>query len=69
MQDTDGKTFAPDLSEMPTGSDIDTNFVHAVLGREEIAAAPINGLRTIELTEAAWQSARNGGNVTPVVRA
>ena len=69
VQGIDGKTFAPDLSEMPVISNIDTNFVHAVLGAEEIAAAPINGLRTIELTEAAWQSARNGGKVTPVVRA
>ena len=69
VQGTDGKTFEPNLSEMPAGSDIDTNFVHAVLGTEEIAAAPINGLRTIELTEAAWESARNGGKVTPVVRA
>ena len=69
VQGTDGKTFAPDLSEMPAGSDIDTNFVYAVLGKEEIAAAPINGLRTIELTEAAWQSARSGGKVMPVVRA
>jgi len=40
-----------------------------VLGTEEIAAAPINGLRTIELTEAAWESARSGGRVTPVIRA
>ncbi len=69
VQGTDGKTFAPDLSEMPVISNIDTNFVHAVLGTEEIVAAPINGLRTIELTEAAWQSARNGGKVTPVIRA
>jgi len=69
VQGTDGKTFAPDLSGMPVISDIDTNFVHAVLGTEEIAAAPINGLRTIELTEAAWESARSGGRVTPVIRA
>jgi hypothetical protein len=47
---------------------VDTNFVRAIQGKEEIAAAPINGLRTIELTEAAWESAKAGGKVTPVVR-
>ena len=67
VQGTDGKTSAPDTSEMPEGSDVDTNFIHAVQGTEEIAAAPINGLRTIELTEAAWESAKAGGRVTPVV--
>ena len=66
VQGTDGKTAAPDTSEMPEGSDVDTNFIHAVQGTEEIAAAPINGLRTIELTEAAWESAKAGGKVTPV---
>ena len=68
VQGTDGKTFTPDPSQMPAGSDVDTNFVHAVQGKEEIAAAPINGLRTIELTEAAWESAKNGGQVTPVTQ-
>ncbi len=61
-----GKTFTPELSEMPEGSDVDTNFIHAILGTEEIAAAPINGLRTIELTEAAWELAAAGGQLTPV---
>ena len=69
VQGTDGKTAEMDPSAMPEGSDVVTNFVRAVQGKEEIAAAPINGLRTIELTEAAWQSAKNGGQVTPVTRA
>jgi len=69
VQGTDGKTFEPDLSEMPAVSGIDANFIHTIQGTEEIAAAPINGLRTIELTEAAWESAKNGGRVTSVVRA
>jgi predicted dehydrogenase len=69
VQGTDGKTSEPDKSQMPEGSDVDTNFVRAIQGTEEIAAAPINGLRTIELTEAAWESAKAGGKVTPVVRA
>ena len=66
VQGTDGKTFTPETSDMPAGSDVDTNFVQAILGKEEIAAKPINGLRTIELTEAAWESAAAGGQVTPV---
>lgn len=66
VQGTDGKTFAPELSEMPNGSDVITNFVHGILGREEIAAVPMNGLRTIELTEAAWESAASGGQITAV---
>jgi predicted dehydrogenase len=68
VQGTDGKTAVMDASQMPEGSDVDTNFVQAIQGKEEIAAAPINGLRTIELTEAAWESAKAGGKVTPVVR-
>ncbi len=68
VQGTDGKTSAPDTAQMPAGSDVDTNFVRAIQGTEEIAAAPINGLRTIELTEAAWESAAAGGQVTPVRR-
>ena len=69
VQGTDGKTAVLDATQMPEGSDVDTNFVRAIQGTEEIAAAPINGLRTIELTEAAWESAKAGGKVTPVVRA
>ena len=66
VQGTDGKTTTPQLSEMPEGSDVITNFVQSILGNQEIAAAPINGLRTIELTEAAWESAAAGGRVTSV---
>ena len=66
VQGTDGKTFSPEPADMPAGSDVDTNFIGAIRGTEEIAAAPINGLRTIELTEAAWQSAASGGQVTSV---
>jgi len=66
VQGTDGETFSPDPSQMPEGSDVDTNFVRAIQGTEEVAAKPINGLRTIELTEAAWESAKAGGKLTPV---
>ena len=66
VQGTDGKMFTPEPETMPGGSDVDSNFIGTILGREEIAAAPINGLRTIELTEAAWESAKAGGQVTSV---
>ena len=38
----------------------DHNFVDAILGRAEVLAPSICGLRTIELTEAAWKSAETG---------
>lgn len=68
VQGTDGKTFTPDLADMPPGSDVDTNFIRTIQGTEQIAAAPINGLRTIELTEAAWESGAAGGQRTAVKR-
>jgi predicted dehydrogenase len=39
----------------------DRNFINAILGREELLAPSVCGLRTIELTEAAWKSAESGG--------
>ncbi len=68
VQGTDGKTFKPDAADMPAGTDVDTNFIRTIEGVEEIAAAPINGLRTIELTEAAWESGAAGGRLTDVKR-
>lgn len=38
----------------------DQNFVDAILGRAEVLAPSVCGLRTIELTEAAWRSAETG---------
>lgn len=46
----------------------DRNFVDAVLGRDEVQVPPVCGLRVIELTEAAWASARQGGKPVKVVR-
>jgi len=68
VQGTDGKVFTPDAADMPAGSDVNTNFVRAIQGLEEIAAPPICGLRTIELTEAAWESGAAGGALTAVKR-
>lgn len=68
VQGIDGKNFTPSVAEMPTGTDVNTNFIRAIQGREAIAAAPIDGLRTIELTEAAWESGKAGGRLTDVTR-
>ncbi|UCC67503.1 MAG: Gfo/Idh/MocA family oxidoreductase [Armatimonadota bacterium] len=40
--------------------DADKNFVDSILGRDEPQTPPIWGLRVIQLTEAAWESARTG---------
>ncbi len=46
------------------GGSPDSNFMNAVLGREEALAPSVCGLRTIELTEAAWKSAESGEPVS-----
>jgi predicted dehydrogenase len=66
VQGTDGKIITPDPAELPEGTDVVTNFIRAIRGLEEVAAPPICGLRTIELTEAAWESGAAGGAVTNV---
>ena len=50
------------LSEppLPPASDPDTNFIDAIKGRAEVQSPGHCGLRVIELTEAAWRSARTG---------
>jgi predicted dehydrogenase len=45
---------------LPPASDPDTNFVEAITGRAEVQSPGLCGLRVIELTEAAWRSARTG---------
>jgi predicted dehydrogenase len=40
------------------------NFIDAIHGRQELLAPSVCGLRTIELTEAAWRSAASGEPVT-----
>jgi len=42
------------------GGSADSNFIDAILGRAEVLAPTTCGLRTIELTEAAWRSADSG---------
>jgi len=53
------------VDEFTYGSpSMDHNFIAAVLGREQVLAPSVCGLRTIELTEAAWRSAETGRPVT-----
>lgn len=44
----------------------DQNFIDAILGRDEIQVPASCGLRVIQLTEAAWESAENGGRPVAV---
>ena len=46
----------------------DQNFVDAILGRDEVQVPPVCGLRVIQLTEAAWESATKGGQPVRVKR-
>jgi len=46
----------------------DTNFISAIRGGEEVQSSAICGLRVIELTEAAWQSAAKDGRPVTVPR-
>jgi len=41
-------------------SNFDKNFVASILGREEPQTPPVCGLRVMQLTESAWESARTG---------
>ena len=49
-----------DPEGLPEASTPDQNFYDAILGRDEVQVPPECGLRVIELTEAAWESARTG---------
>jgi predicted dehydrogenase len=51
---------------MPPTVDPDRAFIDVLLGRAENEAPPECGLRTIQLSEAAWRSASAGGAPTPV---
>ena len=46
---------------MPGSTDPDRNFIDAILGKAELQVPAECGLRVIQLTEAAWQSAARGG--------
>jgi len=59
-----GRWGGPDVSDLTAklrgGSNPNKNFVDSILGRDEPQTPPIWGLRVIQLTEAAWESARSG---------
>jgi predicted dehydrogenase len=57
----DGAMFQPE--NLPEGSNPDRNFVDAIQGKDVVWAPPVCGLRVIELTEAAWKSAKLGAPV------
>ncbi len=56
-----GESFEP--TDLPKAGNPAAGFVNVILGREKNWVPPSCGLRVIELTEAAWESARKG---TPV---
>ncbi len=58
---SDGKGNRYTFETMPGGSLPDKNFVDAIRGRDTVQSPFTCGLRVIELTEAAWQSAAQGG--------
>lgn len=47
-------------SKLPKATNVNANFVGSILGKEEPQTPPICGLRTIQLTQGAWDSARLG---------
>ncbi|MFB3879788.1 MAG: Gfo/Idh/MocA family protein [Armatimonadota bacterium] len=61
------KLFSADVEEIPVkstySSNADKNFVNSILGKDEPQTPPIYGLRVMQLTEAAWESARTGAAV------
>ncbi len=57
-QNAKGETHK--VNDLPHGSDPDTNWIAAILGEAENLAPAIAGLRTIQLTEAAWRSGESG---------
>lgn len=56
----------PELPGLPETSDPDHAFVDVIQGRAENEAPAECGLRTIQLSEAAWKSAASGGTPVPV---
>ncbi len=57
-----------EVSNLPGGTTPDRNFVDAILGRDVVQVPPECGLRVIELTEAAWESAKVGAPVSVQIR-
>jgi predicted dehydrogenase len=64
----DGKTVDVAQEELPEGGNHDKGFIDAIQGRDKNWVPGLCGLRVIELTEAAWKSAAQGGAPSAVVR-
>lgn len=63
-QDAKGKLIPIKLPKYTKNPD--SNFIDCILGKDEPQAPPECGLRTIEVTEAAWKSAAAGGKPVKV---
>jgi len=59
--DEHGNRTTLDGANLPPTQNIDENFIGAIRGENAVGAPALCGLRTIELTEAAWRSAEQGG--------
>lgn len=59
--DAAGKRHELTEKDMPAGSSPGRNFVDAILKGVPVESPPECGLRVIEMTEAAWKSAAQGG--------
>jgi predicted dehydrogenase len=55
-----------DTADIGETTSPDRNWIDAILGRAEVQVPPECGLAVIELTEAAWESAKRDGQPTPV---
>ncbi len=66
LQVVDAKGNRASFENMPGGSFPDKNFLDAIKGRDSVQSPFTCGLRVIELTEAAWRSAAQGGAVVTV---
>jgi predicted dehydrogenase len=55
-----------ELVSFPDAGGVDGNFTNAIRGTEKVQAPATCGLRVIELTEAAWQSAANSSSPVKV---
>jgi len=57
-------TWTAELKELTANSkynsNFDKNFVASILGKEEPQTPPVCGLRVMQLTESAWESAKTG---------
>jgi predicted dehydrogenase len=55
-----------DTQDIGESTTADRNWIEAILGKAEVQVPPSCGLAVIELTEAAWDSAKANGAPTPV---